>query len=111
MSSRRLVAALVLAVLAGTLAGAWDQIDPVVRGILVGVIALGVVLVVLREQKHPNDDTELLGILETVLADETRRPWNPTTVPWLPTGESPKPVLLIPAADYHLAEMCRLPVS
>lgn len=51
-----------------------------------------------------------LDILDIVLADQTRRPWDPTLLPWAlrPSGAEPKPVLLLPGAAYHLPEMVAL---
>lgn len=88
----------------------WDDMEPLWRAALASVAVLGGLLALFsrpRPQTKPAADP-LVGILEQVVADETRRPWNPTTLPWLPTGPTQKPVLLIPAADYHLTEMVPL---
>ena len=88
----------------------WDDMAPLLRAALVSAGALGALVYVFsrppRDAKPAPDP--LVGIVEQVVSDETRRPWNPTTLPWLPTGAGPKPVLLIPAADYHLAEIVPL---
>ena len=51
-----------------------------------------------------------LDVLDVVLADQSRRPWDPTLLPWAlrPAGAEPKPVLLLPGAAYHLPEMVAL---
>lgn len=46
--------------------------------------------------------------LGTVLADESRRPWEPTLLPWQLTTLPDKPVVLLPAGDYHLPEIVEL---
>jgi len=95
---------------AGLLAAFWDEVDPLLRGatVLVGVL---VVFWALPRRETPGTIREpdpRVDIIDGVLADETRRPWNPTTLPWRPTGASAKPILLVPAADYHLAEVAPL---
>jgi len=46
--------------------------------------------------------------LDEVVADSVRRPTDPTTLPWSePVGPS-RPVLLLPSASYHLAEIMPL---
>lgn len=88
----------------------WDDLGAIWRALLVGLGALaGLLYLFSRPLRHVETKPDpLLGVLEQVVADETRRPWNPTTLPWLPTGPTQKPVLLLPAADYHLAEMVPL---
>lgn len=108
-SPRQIVIATALAIAAGVLAGFWDEIASTWRGLLVGLIVLGTVLALVSRrpritEPRPDPGVELL---EQVVADESRRPWNPTTLPWLP-GADVKQVLLVPAADYHLAEMVPL---
>lgn len=50
-----------------------------------------------------------LDALDQVVADETRRPWSPTLLPWqLATLGEPRPVVVLPGADYHLPEMVEL---
>ena len=91
------------------LALTWDELAPIWRAVIVGLGALtGLLLLFARPRSRAAAANPLVDILEQVVADEARRPWNPTTLPWLPTGLAPKPVLLLPAADYHLAEMVPL---
>jgi hypothetical protein len=109
-NSRGLFIVLFAAIGAGLLAAFWDEVDPLLRGatVLVGVL-LGSWAVLNREAASTiREPDPRVDIIERVLADETRRPWNPTTLPWLPTGASAKPILLVPAADYHLAEVAPL---
>jgi hypothetical protein len=49
-----------------------------------------------------------LDVLEQVLADVTRRPWDPTLRPWALATLPEKPVVLLPGADYHLPEIVEL---
>ena len=50
-----------------------------------------------------------LDAVDLVVSSETRRPWEPTTLPsTFVGGDSPKPVLLLPGADYHLTEVTAL---
>ena len=47
-----------------------------------------------------------LHVIDSVLSAETRRPWEPTTLPFhFVAGRDPKPILLLPGADYHLPEI------
>ena len=47
-----------------------------------------------------------VDVFDLVLSSETRRPWEPTTLALTYIGEmTPKPVLLLPGADYHLPEI------
>lgn len=88
----------------------WDDLDAASRALVAGLGVLATLLILFsrpHSQSTPSPDP-LVGILEQVVADETRRPWNPTTLPWFPSGSSQKPVLLVPAADYHLAEIVPL---
>jgi hypothetical protein len=98
---------LFLAIGAGLLAWLWEDLDPLLRGATVLVVVLVAATAVIRREQRPEATTAdpRLDLVERVLADETRRPWSPSTLPWLPTGSSPKPLLLVPAADYHLAEI------
>jgi hypothetical protein len=104
-----LIAAVLSGLAAGVLGWRWDAMDPGMRGVLVGLLVTLAVLAILarRMPARPPVDSRA-SLIERVVADETRRPWNPTTLPWLPTGPSTKPLLLIPAADYHLAEIVPL---
>ena len=44
--------------------------------------------------------------LDAVISSETRRPWEPTLTPIVYVASvTPKPVLLLPGADYHLPEI------
>jgi len=87
----------------------WDDVAPIWRALVVGLAALVVLLFVFTRPRSPGTaPNPLVDIVEQVVADETRRPWNPTTLPWLPSGSGPKSLLLVPAADYHLAEMVPL---
>lgn len=108
-SLRRTITALAVALVAGLIAGYWDELGAVWRGVLVGVAAFVVGLVFFSKPSQPASGTSpLTPVLEQVLADETRRPWNPTTFPWLTVSGGDKPILLVPAADYHLAEIVPL---
>ena len=50
-----------------------------------------------------------LDAVDLIVSSETRRPWEPTTLPSTFVGvDSPKPVLLLPGADYHLTEVAAL---
>lgn len=49
-----------------------------------------------------------LDVIDSVVSSETRRPWEPTTLPFnyvSVSGSDPKPILLLPGADYHLPEI------
>lgn len=47
-----------------------------------------------------------VDVVDLVVSAENRRPWEPTTLPLAYVAEtSPKPVLLLPGADYHLPEI------
>lgn len=47
-----------------------------------------------------------IDLLDSVVSAETRRPWEPTTLPYhFVEGRSPKPILLLSGADYHLPEI------
>ncbi|HSO49569.1 MAG TPA: hypothetical protein VLS86_03405, partial [Acidimicrobiia bacterium] len=107
LNSRQRFLVLFLAIGAGLLAWLWEELDPLLRGVTVLVVVLVAATAVIRREQRPEASTAdpRLDLVERVLADETRRPWSPSTLPWLPTGSSPKPLLLVPAADYHLAEI------
>ncbi len=110
-TNRQVVISVIVAAAVFAVAFFWDDMEPLWRALLAGLAVPTVLLFLFSRPPRPlakPDSDPLVGILEQVLADETRRPWNPTTLPWLPTGPSQKPVLLIPAADYHLAEMVPL---
>ncbi len=102
--------ALLAAIFAGVLAFYWEELPSLWRAISVGSLVLVAAWWVLPEEREipPPASDPLIDILEQVVSDESRRPWNPSTVPWLASGSSPKPVLLVPAADYHLAEIVPL---
>jgi len=51
---------------------------------------------------------ERVRLLDGVVADFSRRPWDPTTLPWPAPEADPKPVLLLPGAAYHLPEIMAL---
>lgn len=111
ITSRQRFIVLFLAIAAGLLAAFWEELDPLPRGVVVGAAVLLVCLGVLRLLQPLTPDTvedTRIDLLEGVIADESRRPWSPTTLPWLATVPSPKPILLVPAADYHLAEIVPL---
>ncbi|HEY7469075.1 MAG TPA: hypothetical protein VIC07_06050 [Acidimicrobiia bacterium] len=100
---------LLIAVGAGVLAIVWDEIDPILRaGLVVALVLFGSLTWSRAKPTEEEEKPAEIGWLDRLVADETRRPWNPTTLPWLPTGPSPKPLLLVPAADYHLAEVVPL---
>jgi hypothetical protein len=90
------------------LAWLWDDFDPVVRGLLVAVLAFVAVTFLFRSR--PTQTTSASkpepDVVDLVLSDETRRPWSPTLARWSPP--SAETVLLVPAADYHLAEIVPL---
>ncbi len=104
----RIAIAAVVAIGAGVLAWSWEDIDPLLRGALVAVIAfLGIVFLLRSRSREPEiAGTSQPDIIDRVLADETRRPWSPTTLPW--SSPLARPVLLVPSADYHLAEVVPL---
>lgn len=109
-TSRQLAISVALSVVVAVLALTWDEIDPAWRALIAGIAVLGGLLGLFSRQSKPVESSNrnpLPEILERVVADETRRPWNPTTLPWLPSGDA-KPALLVPAADYHLAEIVPL---
>ena len=110
ISRKELAAVLLLAITAGFLAAFWDQMSPLWRGVSAGaLVLLGALWAGRSRTQTPVPTTDpRIDILEQVVSDEARRPWNPYTLPWLPSGSSPKPVLLVPAADYHLAEIVPL---
>ncbi len=104
----RILTAALVAAGAGVLAWVWDDLDPLLRAVLVAVIVfLGAVFLLRARPDRGGGEPDIgPGILDLVVADETRRPWNPTTLPWVP--HPTKSVLLVPAADYHLAEVVPL---
>jgi hypothetical protein len=54
------------------------------------------------------DLTARIDRLDEVVADTTRKPWDPTTLPWpTPVGTTAR-ILLLPSAAYHLAEIMPL---
>jgi hypothetical protein len=110
ISRSRLFVALFAAIWAGVLAYSWEELDPWLRGVtvVVGVFLAAVALLRNTPTTEAGTADTRLAVIEKVVADETRRPWNPTTLPWLSPSGSPKPVLLVPAADYHLVEMVPL---
>ncbi len=110
MSQTRLYAALVTGVALGLLGLFWEDLSTPVRAALLAVIGFLAALALRRASTAPpqRDLEPRLDLLESVIADETRRPWNPATLPWVATGASAKPILMVPAADYHLAEIMPL---
>ena len=48
-----------------------------------------------------------VGLLDAIVADTTRAWAEPTALPW-PTDDGSRPVLLLPGAAYHLAEIIPL---
>lgn len=91
---------------AGLVALAWDGLGPAARAGM--VLGLGIIAILLPPRpptQQVTDDGESRDVLDQITADISRHPWDPTTLPWLPTGPGPKPVLLVPAADYHLVEV------
>jgi hypothetical protein len=111
ITSRQRFVVLFLAIWGGLLAGFWEELDPLLRGASIVVVTILVSVGILKLLQSPTTDSTpepILDLLEGVLADESRRPWNPTTLPWLATAASTKPILLVPAADYHLAEIVPL---
>jgi len=110
LTTRQVAISIIVSGLLFALAFFWEDLSPLWRAVIAGVGALIVLLLFFSRPRPPATPKPdpLVGILEQVVADETRRPWNPTTLPWLPTGSTPKPVLLVPAADYHLAEIVPL---
>jgi hypothetical protein len=110
LSRPRLFIALFAAIWAGVLVSSWEDLDPWLRGATVVVGVFLAAVAVLRERPATGNGgaDPRLALIEQVVADESRRAWNPTTLPWTRTTTSPKPVLLVPAADYHLAEVTPL---
>ena len=116
MTPRRLLIALSAAIGAGLLASFWDDLNPLARGVLVGALVFAVTGFLLGRMNRPRAgapaaDTDMAGrldLVEGVVADEARRPWSPSTLPWVDVATAEKPVLLVPAADYHLAEVVPL---
>jgi hypothetical protein len=107
-TTRRIAFALVLATAAGLLAATWDGLDPLLRGVSVASLVLLAALGSSRGRSPaatPPDPR--VEVLDRVVADETRRPWNATTLPWQGGITAPS-ILLVPAADYHLAEVVPL---
>ncbi len=108
ITPKRLAAAVAIGLAAGVIAGFWDDIAPLVRGVVVGLGGVAAVLAIRRPTTSPRPLPDpRLDLVERVLADETRRPWSASTIPW-PATAPVRPVLLIPAADYHLAEIVPL---
>ena len=102
---RRVWVAGAVALVGGLFTGFWDEISPPARGVLAAVFLASVVLVIMKVRRTAPAADRRLEILEAVVADETRRPWSPSTLPWAHVTSSEKVVLLVPAADYHLAEV------
>ncbi len=107
----RLLWIAVIALVAAWLGWQWESIDPVIRALVLGlsVVALGFTLI--RDGDDAEDersDDALSRLHDMVLADESRRPWDPTTLPWRAPTPDERPVLLVPAADYHLADVVPL---
>jgi hypothetical protein len=46
-----------------------------------------------------------VDVMDLVMSSEMRRAWEPTTLPFVHVGQTEKPVLLLPGADYHLPEI------
>lgn len=107
LSYRQRFLVLFLAIGSGLLAWSWDELDPLLRGTTVLVVVLVTATAVFGRAAQPTQQPAepRLDLVERVLADETRRPWDASTLPWPRPGGSPKPILLVPAADYHLAEI------
>jgi hypothetical protein len=64
--------------------------------------------VVGNEAGSMRDLTARLDRLDEVVADYTRKPYDPTTLPWpTPVGSTSR-ILLLPSAAYHLAEIMPL---
>jgi len=106
-TTRQTIISTLVAAMFFALAWFWDDLAREWRAGGVALVALVGALTLLTRRPRPQafaPPNALVGVLEQVLSDETRRPWNPTTLPWVPTGGT-KPVLLVPAADYHLAEI------
>lgn len=115
MTPRRLLAVAIAAVAAGLLAFFWDDLASPIRGILVAGGVFAVLALSSSSRRSPveiparaGDLSGRLDMMEGVVADEARRPWNPTTLPWVDVTSAARPVLLVPAADYHLAEVVPL---
>lgn len=109
LSTKAISFVVILALAAGLMAAFWDDIDPLARGIGVGLVVAsgGLGLAAFRRRGGSTQTADpLTRVLERVVADETRRPWSPTRLAWSPTAE--RTFLLVPAADYHLAEIVPL---
>ena len=106
------------------LVGADDRWIGVLIGVAAGIPALVVALVLTVDTTTSADllvriigparriDTNVeslhrrVEVLDLVVSSETRRPWEPTTLPFqFVSGRDPKPILLLPGADYHLPEI------
>jgi hypothetical protein len=64
--------------------------------------------VVGNEAGSVRDLTARLDRLDEVVADYTRKPHDPTTLPWPTPVGGTSPILLLPSAAYHLAEIMPL---
>ncbi|MEX0699411.1 MAG: hypothetical protein WD354_06720 [Acidimicrobiia bacterium] len=98
-----------VALAGGLFTGFWEEISPPARGILAAASLAALFLFITRVRQVTPAAGHRLEILEAVVADETRRPWSPSTLPWVHVTSSEKVVLLVPAADYHLTEV--VPIS
>ncbi|MGA7281939.1 MAG: hypothetical protein WBZ40_09155, partial [Acidimicrobiia bacterium] len=107
----RLLWIAVIALVAAWLGWQWEDIDHLVRALVLGlsVVALGFTLIGDGDDaEDERSDDALSRLHDMVRADESRRPWDPTTLPWRAPASDKRPVLLVPAADYHLAEVVPL---
>ena len=61
----------------------------------------------LRDRRNRGSETRLPEAVQRLLREEPRQLLTPERLPWLPTGNA-RPILLVPTADYHLAEIVPL---
>ncbi len=105
------------ALMAGGTGWVFDVPPSTIVALMIAVAALGLTLtfsMVQLRRRLSNvanaSETEALyatvKLLDSLLADETRRSLEPTLTPWAyHAAPNSKSVLLLPGADYHLAEI------
>ena len=92
------------------LAIAWSDLNSIVQGLLLAVLAATAVLVASlsgADRRNRGLERSLPEAVEGLLSEEAKPPSRPERLPWLPMGNT-RPILLVPAADYHLDELVPL---